>query len=263
MNCTYNKSIKRTKNSWACSCLADFSQQFLAPYWGVIRLPKAMSKFELVIFDCDGVLVDSERIANEVFATVLNEECGFSLSLDDMFQTFVGHSSNQCMNIIEEMLGKAPPPHLEQRYKEEINQALSTSVTAVAGIEKALKEISIPFCVASSGSYEKMQTTLGKTNLLQHFQGKLNSTSDVNRGKPHPDIYLFAAGKMGVFDSSKCLVIEDSPLGVEGGVSAGMTVFGYTELMNESRLIEAGAHHTFKEMSNLANEIAHFEHTTL
>jgi len=222
-----------------------------------------MSKFELIIFDCDGVLVDSERIANEVFATVLNEECGFSLSLNDMFQTFVGHSSSQCMDIIEKMLGKAPPPHLEQRYKEEINQALSTSVTAVVGIEKALSEISIPFCVASSGSHEKMQTTLGKTNLLHHFEGKLHSTSDVDRGKPYPDVYLHAASKMGVLDPSKCLVIEDSPLGVKGGVSAGMAVFGYTELMSENRLLEAGAHYTFNNMNNLACEIANFEQTAL
>ena len=222
-----------------------------------------MSKFELVIFDCDGVLVDSEGIANEVFATVLDEECGLSLSLDDMFQIFVGHSSSQCMEIIEEMLGKAPPAHLEQRYKGEINQALSTSVTAVAGIEKTLREISIPFCVASSGSHEKMQTTLGKTNLLQYFEGKLHSASDVNRGKPHPDIYLHAAAKMGVFEWSKCLVIEDSPLGVKGGVSAGMVVFGYAELMREGRLLEAGAHRTFNDMNNLANEIAHFDQTAL
>ncbi len=217
-----------------------------------------MNKFELVIFDCDGVLVDSERIANEVFAKVLNEECGLVLSLDDMFKTFVGHSSSQCMSIIRDLLGKEPPPHLEQRYKEEINHALSTSVQAVSGIENAIAEISIPFCVASSGSYEKMQTTLGKTKLLQHFEAKLYSTSDVERGKPFPDIYLHAASKMGVMDPSKCLVVEDSPLGVKGGVSAGMVVFGYSELMDESQLLEAGAHHTFKNMYNLANEIDRF-----
>jgi HAD superfamily hydrolase (TIGR01509 family) len=222
-----------------------------------------MNKFELIIFDCDGVLVDSEKIANEVFAKVLNEECGFSLSLDDMYQTFVGHSSSQCMAIIEKMLGKAPPSHLEKRYKEEINQALSTSVTAVVGIEKALSEISIPFCVASSGSHEKMQTTLGKTKLLQHFSSKLYSTTDVARGKPFPDVYLHAARKMGVLESSKCLVIEDSPLGVKGGVSAGMSVFGYTELMNKKKLIDAGAHYTFNNMNNLEKEIAYFEQTAL
>ena len=217
-----------------------------------------MSNFELIIFDCDGVIVDSERIANEVFAKVLNEEFGFSLSLDDMFQTFVGHSSSQCMAIIKEMLGEEPPPHLESRYKEEINHALATSVTAVSGIENAITNISIPYCVASSGSYEKMRTTLGKTKLLKYFDGKLHSTTDVDRGKPFPDIYLYAAKKMGVLDPSKCLVIEDSPLGVKGGVSAGMTVFGYSELMDRNRLINAGAHHTFNNMYYLANEIQRF-----
>ena len=222
-----------------------------------------MGFFELIIFDCDGVLVDSERIANEVFAKVLNEECGFSLTLDDMFQTFVGHSSSQCMAIIEDMLGEPPPPHLEQRYKDEINHALSTSVSAVPGIKKALSELSLPYCVASSGSHEKMKTTLGKTSLLQYFEGKLYSTSDVGRGKPLPDVYLYAANKMGVHDTSKCLVIEDSPLGVEGGVTAGMTVFGYTQLMDEERLLGAGAHHTFKEMGNLTNEISYYEQRDL
>ena len=221
-----------------------------------------MNHFELIIFDCDGVLVDSERIANEVFAKILNEECGFTLSLNDMFQTFVGHSSSQCMAIIKEMLGYEPPLHLEQRYKSEINNALLNSVTAVSGIEKAITDLLIPFCVASSGSHEKMQTTLGKTKLIQYFEGKIYSSSDVERGKPFPDIYLHAAREMGVGDPSKCLVIEDSPMGVEGGVAAGMSVFGYTELMDTNRLLAAGAHHTFSNMYNLANEIDDFEQTT-
>ncbi len=217
-----------------------------------------MKNFNLIIFDCDGVLVDSERIANEVFAKVLNEECGFSLSLDDMFEKFVGRSSLQCIELIEELLGKKPPSGLEERYKTEINLALKSSVTAVKGINKALSEITIPYCVASSGSHEKMQTTLGKTNLLPLFEGKLHSTSDVPRGKPFPDIYHHAAKSMGVTDPKKCLVIEDSPLGVEGGVAAGMTVFGYTELMPRERLIKAGAHHTFDDMRLLIDEIKAF-----
>lgn len=217
-----------------------------------------MVDFELIIFDCDGVLVDSEKIANQVFADILNEECGFSLSLEDMFQIFVGHSSGQCMDIITEMLGETPPPHLEQRYKKEINQALRSSVTAVVGIEKALDDLLTPFCVASSGSHEKMQTTLGKTSLLNYFEGKRYSTTEVARGKPYPDVYLHAANKMGGYDPSKCLVIEDSPLGVKGGKAAGMTVFGYTELMDKKKLIKAGANHTFDDMANLANEITYF-----
>jgi HAD superfamily hydrolase (TIGR01509 family) len=218
-----------------------------------------VSNFELIIFDCDGVLVDSERIANEVFARILNKECGFSLTLEDMFNTFVGHSSSQCMTIIEDMLGHAPPKDLESRFKSEINTTLASDVTAVHKIEQALDEISIPTCVASSGSHEKMHTTLGKTNLLNRFKGNLFSTSDVKNGKPAADIYLYAAKKMGDISPANCLVIEDSPLGVKGGVAAGMTVFGYAELMNEERLLNAGAHHIINSMGNLAREISAFK----
>lgn len=210
-----------------------------------------MSNFDLIIFDCDGVLVDSERIANEVFAQILFEECGLSFTLDDMFDTFVGHSSKQCMEIIEQKLDLKPPRGLESRYKNEIKKALNESVKSVNGIEKVLAEITIPYCVASSGSHEKMRTTLGKTNLLRFFEDKLFSTSDVARGKPNPDIYLHAAKNMGNIDPNKCLVIEDSPLGVKGAVAAGMVVFGYAELMDKDKLIQAGAHYIFNEMKKL------------
>jgi len=215
--------------------------------------------FELVIFDCDGVLVDSERIANEVFRDILNEECGFNLELTDMFNTFVGHSSAQCMEIIRQMLGQDAPWGLEHRYKTEITRALERSVTAVSGIEAVLQELESPFCVASSGSYEKMETTLGKTGLQGYFRDNVFSTSDVPRGKPHPDIYLHACRKMGVEHPDQCLVIEDSPLGVTGGVAAGMTVFGYAEHMSEKRLREAGAHLVFDTMEKLLSNIAHYK----
>lgn len=161
-----------------------------------------MSGIELVIFDCDGVLVDSEVIANKVFARVLKEECGLVLSVDDMFKTFVGRSASQCIAIVKALLGKEPPPHLEQRYTTEINDALAHSVSAVASVEQALNGLSIPYCVASSGSHQKMQTTLGKTNLLPYVEGKLFSTSEVERGKPFPDVYLHAAKSMGVNNPS-------------------------------------------------------------
>ncbi len=217
-----------------------------------------MQKFDLIIFDCDGVLVDSERLANQVFADVLNRELGFSLSLDQMFDVFVGHSSAQCIAIIEEMLGSKPPEDLEAKYQAEINTALKNSVEAVSGIETTLAQIDAPYCVASSGSYEKMATTLGKTQLLRFFEGKLFSTSDVERGKPFPDIYLHAANTMGVTDPSKCLVIEDSAIGVKGAVAAGMIVFGYAELTKADTLSAAGAHHTFNNMAELAAEIQQF-----
>ncbi len=214
--------------------------------------------FDLIIFDCDGVLVDSERIANQVFADVLNKECGFSFGLDDMFEQFVGRSSIQCMELIEKLLGGKPPEDLEEKYKRAIDQALKTSVTSVMGIEKAISEIELPYCVASSGSYEKMNTTLGKTDLHKFFKGKLYSTSDVDRGKPYPDIYHHAAISMGVIKPERCLVVEDSPIGVKGAVAADMTVFGYSELMSKERLMYAGAHHVFNNMGELANEIKEY-----
>ncbi len=209
------------------------------------------SGFDLIIFDCDGVLVDSERVANQVFAEILKEICGLEFSLADMFDHFVGHSQAQCMKTVERLTGRPAPAELAERYQQEINQALINSVEAVAGIEQALEQIEIPYCVASSGSYEKMELTLGKTNLLRFFGDNIFSTSDVDRGKPFPDIYLHAAQAMGGCAPKLCLVIEDSPIGVTGAVAAEMTVFGFADLMPAQKLIAAGAHHIFKQMSQL------------
>ena len=215
-------------------------------------------RFELIIFDCDGVLVDSERIANRVFARVLEEECGLNLSLEQMFDHFVGHSQVQCLAIIEEMTGTPPPAGLGERYRNEINRELAESVVAVNGIEAVLAAIDTPYCVASGGSHEKMQTTLGKTGLVKYFDDNLFSVSEVARAKPFPDIYLHAARSMGVDNPEKCLVIEDSPVGVSGAVAAQMTVFGYSELMNADKLLGAGAHITFDKMSELLDEILRY-----
>lgn len=214
-------------------------------------------ELDLIIFDCDGVLVDSERVANIVFADVLREICGLEFSLEEMFDTFVGHSKAQCLEKIEALTGSPPPDELEQRYREDIEQALATSVEAIDGIETVLEYISRPYCVASSGSYDKMRLTLGKTGLLEYFDVNIFSTSEVERGKPHPDIYLYAAEKMGVDDPARCLVIEDSPIGVTGAVAAGMQVFGFAELMSEHKLRDAGAHRVFDRMSDLPTLVPH------
>ncbi len=217
-----------------------------------------MSQFDLIIFDCDGVLVDSERLANQVFASILSEECELDFSLEEMFDRFVGRSKSQCMSIVEKLTGAPHSPRLAIRYEEEINAALENSVEAVAGVEVLLNNLNIPFCVASSGSHQKMRTTLGRTGLLRHVEGKLFSTSDVGRGKPFPDIYIHAARKMGTPASPRCLVVEDSPTGVEGAVNAGMTVFGYAELMDENHLRQAGAHHIFHSMEQLPGAIQRY-----
>lgn len=211
--------------------------------------------FDLVIFDCDGVLVDSERIANQAFAKLLFDEFGLIFSLEEMFETFVGNSSAQCVKIIEGLTSNKVPNNFEAKYQHVVNHALAHSVQAVKGIESVLQTMDIPYCVASSGSHQKMELTLGKTGLLTYFKGRINSTTDVARGKPHPDIYLHAAKRMGITDPKKCLVIEDSPLGVQGGVAAGMTVFGYCELVKAKKQVAAGAHQTFDDMAQLISTI--------
>ena len=212
--------------------------------------------FDLIIFDCDGVLVDSERVANEVFAKVLDDICGLQFTLEDMFDIFVGHSREQCLQKIEAMTGEPPPSELDLRYQQDINQALAESVTAIDGIQTVLEQMTLPYCVASSGSHDKMKMTLGKTGLYDFFEGRIFSTSEVERGKPHPDIYLHAAATMGGVDPANCLVVEDSPIGVVGAVAAGMQVFGFAELMPAHKLEASGAHRVFKRMHDLPDLIA-------
>lgn len=205
-------------------------------------------KFELVIFDCDGVLVDSEGIANTVLAEMLNE-LGLKVTLEDMFAHFVGHSMSACLKIIEGRLGRPVPEDFVSDYMERTATAFSRELKSVTGIEEVLKNVGIPYCVASSGDYDKMQMTLGLTGLLRQFDGKLFSVSEVARGKPHPDVFLYAAERMGAIPA-RCAVVEDSELGVRAGVAAGMVVFGYAELSDPKRLSAAGAV-VFRDMKRL------------
>jgi HAD superfamily hydrolase (TIGR01509 family) len=206
-------------------------------------------RFALVIFDCDGVLVDSELITSRVFTKMLNE-LGIALTETQAFEQFVGKSMAQCLEIVAGLLGHEVPRDFVQDYHRRITRALHSELKAVPGIEAALDGLRTPYCVASNGSHEKMQVTLGKTGLLPKFKDKLFSVSEVARGKPHPDIFLYAADKSGV-PPAACAVIEDTSTGVTAGVAAGMTVFGYCAHTPARLLIDAGAHFTFDRMSEL------------
>jgi HAD superfamily hydrolase (TIGR01509 family) len=212
-------------------------------------------RFDLVIFDCDGVLVDSEIITNRVFAKMLNE-LGLAITVEETFEKFVGRSMGQCLEMIAGLLGGEVPNDFAHRYQRRITTALNSELKAVPGVEAALEAIRTPYCVASNGTREKMQTTLGATGLLPKFKDKMFSVSEVARGKPFPDIFLYAAGRFGIAPSA-CVVIEDTPTGVAAGVAAGMTVWGFCAHMPARRLIEAGAHGTFEHMSTLPDLISH------
>jgi len=207
------------------------------------------SRFDLVIFDCDGVLVDSELITNRIFAGMLNE-MGIPVTLDDMFEQFVGRSMPQCLELTEGLLGRPVPDDFLPEFQARAAAALKSELKAVPDIEHVLATVGIPYCVASSGTHEKMHTTLGVTGLLPKFQDKMYSVTEVANSKPAPDVFLYAARQSGV-DASACAVIEDTPTGVRAGVAAGMTVFGYCALTPQQRLIAAGAHYTFERMRDL------------
>ena len=211
------------------------------------------TEFELIIFDCDGVLVDSETITNRIFARILNHEFNLNLTLQDMYDTFMGRSSPDYQQIIKEMTGKTWLPDLEKKYRNEIAEELSEKVTAIEGAEQLLKNLQTPYCVASNGSHQKMEITLGKAGLLHYLPDNKFSATEVERGKPFPDVYLHAAKSMGVGKLDRCLVVEDTPVGVTGAVAAEMQVVGYSELMSPERLLEAGAHFVIKNLAELAD----------
>jgi HAD superfamily hydrolase (TIGR01509 family) len=203
----------------------------------------------LVIFDCDGVLVDSESITNGVFAAMLGE-LGLPVTPEFVFENFAGRTMQHCWDEVAAMLGRPVPRGFQDEFQLRVTAALEAEVQAVAGIEAVLDALAVPYCVASSGSIGKMATTLGATGLLSRFRERMFSATEVARGKPAPDIFLYAAGRCRV-EPRDCAVIEDSPAGVVAGVAAGMTVYGYCARTPEARLLEAGAHHTFDDMAKL------------
>jgi HAD superfamily hydrolase (TIGR01509 family) len=208
-----------------------------------------LKTFQLVIFDCDGVLVDSECITNTVFCEVLNE-LGLRLSLPDMFERFVGLSMAQCLELTAELPGRMPPGDFEPTLRRRAEAALRAGITPIAGVAEVLRELRVPYCVASSGDHDKIRLTLGATGLLKSFENRIFSAADVPNPKPAPDVFLLAARTFGA-DPSACAVIEDTPTGVRAGVAAGMRVFGFSANTPAHRLRGAGAHHFFSEMHEL------------
>jgi HAD superfamily hydrolase (TIGR01509 family) len=194
---------------------------------------------DLVIFDCDGVLVDSEPVANRLFAEALSE-IGLPLSYAEICERFVGLTLSDCMRKVEGALGRPAPDNFLDRLQERTFAALRESLTAIPGVADAIERIGLPDCVASSGEIEKMQLTLGLTGLLPHFQGRLFSADQVAEGKPHPDLFLLAASEMGVAPAD-CVVVEDSLPGVQAAVAAGMPVLGYAHEGGGAALSDAGA----------------------
>jgi HAD superfamily hydrolase (TIGR01509 family) len=203
----------------------------------------------LVIFDCDGVLVDSEPIANRVFARMLAGQ-GLVLTDAQMFDLFVGRTMAHCLALAAQRLGRPLPGDFETEHDRRLFDALAAELAPVPGVTQVLDGLASPFCVASNGGAAKVRFSLAKVGLLPRFEGRLFSAAEVAHGKPAPDLFLHAARCMGV-PPAACVVVEDSPAGVAAGVAAGMRVLGFAACTPAARLREAGAHHTFTGMAEL------------
>lgn len=209
---------------------------------------------DLVIFDCDGVLVDSEVIAVELDRIIL-AEYGWHLTTEEVITRFLGRSFSHVRASLEEFLGEKLPETWERDLEPRYLDAFDQDLRPVHGIIDALDAITTTSCIASSGTHEKMERTLGLTGLKSRFSGRIFSGTEVENGKPAPDLFLYAASRMGV-PASRCVVVEDSQHGVTAAKAAGMRVLGYAGgVTPRNWLVDAGAV-VFDDMSKLPEVIA-------
>jgi HAD superfamily hydrolase (TIGR01509 family) len=209
---------------------------------------------DLLIFDCDGVLIDSELIGCRVEAEALTG-AGLRITLEEILERFTGITSKETFRTLEEEQGRRLPAGFAQRVGAAIRTAFERELRAIAGIHAALERIEVPVCVASSSSPARLEHSLRVTRLFERFTPRIFSTTAVGRGKPAPDLFLYAADRMATAPA-RCLVIEDSIPGVQAGVAAGMRVLGFAGGSHCApdhalRLRDAGAARTFADMTLL------------
>jgi HAD superfamily hydrolase (TIGR01509 family) len=203
----------------------------------------------LIIFDCDGVLVDSERLSHAVLQQML-AEYGVELTLEQTLEHFMGTSMDRCIEVASSLIGHAVPADFRPRFRDRTFDAFTRSLTTVPGIEPVLAGLQVPYCVASNGPHQKMRHTLARTGLLPLFKGRMFSAQDVVAPKPAPDLFLHAAAVCGA-PPAGCVVVEDSATGVAAARSAGMRVLGFAAMGQGDKLRRAGAHRIFDHMAYL------------
>ncbi|MGW2558318.1 HAD family hydrolase [Streptomyces sp. NPDC001514] len=204
---------------------------------------------ELVIFDCDGVLVDSERICVKVDAVIM-ADLGCAFTEAEIIERFVGSSTEVYTAAVEERLGRRLEKNWQQRYEHLYQEAFAAELTAVDGIAEALDSLTAPFCVASNGDHAGILHSLALTALSERFDGRIFSATDVPRGKPAPDLFLHAARSMGV-DPDRCAVVEDSAYGIQAARAAGMRAFGYCGGLTPAARLEGPGTVVFDDMRAL------------
>jgi HAD superfamily hydrolase (TIGR01509 family) len=209
----------------------------------------------LVIFDCDGVLVDSEPIAVRIDVEML-AEVGVTMTEQEVIERFVGRSPEVILAETEARLGGRVPEGWWERGEARIREAYATELKPVRGIVEALDAIDLPVCVASSSGHENLRYKLELTGLYERFAGHIFSASEVANGKPAPDLFLHAAERMGT-DPVDCVVVEDSRYGVQAARAAGMDVLGFAGGVTSPDDLQGPRTIVFDDMSVLPQLLVH------
>ncbi|MGP8303611.1 HAD family hydrolase [Streptomyces inhibens] len=216
------------------------------------------SPVELVIFDCDGVLVDSERICVKVDAMIM-ADLGCTFTEEEIIEKFVGSSTEVYTAAVEERLGRRLEKDWLQQYEHLYQAAFEAELTAVDGVAETLNGLTTPVCVASNADHASLRRNLEIVALSDHFEGRVFSAADVPRGKPAPDLFLHAARSMGV-EPVRCAVIEDSAYGVQAARGAGMRAFGYCGGLTPASRLEGPGTTLFDDMRDLPKLLATTTH---
>jgi HAD superfamily hydrolase (TIGR01509 family) len=219
-----------------------------------------MTQFDLIIFDCDGVVVDSEILSCGCLLTLLHQH-EIAVDLPEIYQRFLGRSFQAVEEQFAVWRGRRIPEDFRDRLEAAIRVSFSASLHAMPGILDLLRALPTRFCLASSSGIERIRLSLALTGLTELFAGRVFNAEMVQHGKPAPDLFLHAAAAMDVAPS-RALVIEDSVSGVAAGVAAGMTVWGFTggshyAGRDGAKLLGAsGAVRTFDKMADLQRQLA-------
>lgn len=210
-------------------------------------------KFDAVLFDCDGVLVDSEAITCGVLRDML-EERGWTMTLQQCMDLFIGNTVTDKRSEIEERTGLALTQDWLLSFRERRNAALVADIQPIPNIHQAVKQVHQAtggrIACASGADRFKVEMMLKQVGLAEYFAGNIFSGHEMPRSKPHPDVYLAAAAHLGV-DPARCAVVEDTLTGLAAGIAAGATVFAYAPLGDGHALLQAGANRVFTDMAEL------------
>ena len=182
-------------------------------------------KYKCILFDCDGVLVDSEKISIGTLVSMA-QELNIPLQEEEAMRLFLGKSLEFCFEYIQSLTDKKLPINFEEDFRTRSFKAFKSNLQPVAGVPQLINKLKVPFCVASNGPADKIRLNLETTHLLEQFEGNIFSAYDINSWKPDPQLYLHAAKTMG-FEPKDCVVIEDSPVGVQAAIAGGFAVYGH------------------------------------